>query len=373
MKLTVVTLLVVSFLWAPPAAAERPERRLAVGWHDAGAGVGKVRAMRTSDPFNFQTDEIVVGARPHLRAFRQRLYALSRLDRSVSIVRTRSWSLVRTLRVAADGEPVDVVVPRRGRAYVTAAGNDSLLHLDLRSGATAPVVDFSPLATRGARAEPSGMIVDGARLFVQIRQVDAKNGTPIDKGAVLAVVDLETETLIDVDPVADGIQAIALAGKFGKMKMQILPKARRLIVSATGVFFDTGGIEAIDLDTLTSLGLMVREEDGSVGADLGAFVMLGPLRGYLVFSTDLLLSSHLHRFAAFRSVEQRELRTLLDYFMPALVHVRRSHALFVPDDGTGGIAGVLVYDAPTGELLMREPIATPAAPTDLELVRGPRA
>jgi len=59
---------------------------------------------------------------------------------------------------------------------------------------------------------------------------------------------------------------------------------------ASGDFFNDGGMEMIDLATIRSLGLIVREDDGVVGADLGAFVLVAPERGYLTFGADLAVS-----------------------------------------------------------------------------------
>jgi hypothetical protein len=79
--------------------------------------------------------------------------------------------------------------------------------------------------------------------------------------------------------------------------MQVIPETRQLFVSATGGSFDDGGIEIIDLDELKSLGLVLRESDGNLGADVGAFFMVTPDRGYVVVTTDFELSSHLTPFS----------------------------------------------------------------------------
>ena len=61
-----------------------------------------------------------------------------------------------------------------------------------------------------------------------------------------------------------------------KHKMQVVPETRRLFVSANGVFWDEGSLEMIDLDTLRSLELFLREADGTLGVDLLAFVLVTP-------------------------------------------------------------------------------------------------
>jgi hypothetical protein len=187
------------------------------------------------------------------------------------------------------------------------------------------------------------------------------------------VVKIRSERLVDVDPALPGIQAIALEGTPPKLKMQVMPRSQRLVVSATGAFFDAGGLEVVDLAALRSLGLVVREADGEVGADLGAFLMLDDDRGYLVFSTDLLLSSHLKRFTVSGGVEPGpELHVGLDYAIPALVRDAPTDTLFVPDAGFNA-SGIHVFDASTGTRLTTSASATAGPPSDLVLAgKAPR-
>jgi hypothetical protein len=167
-----------------------------------------------------------------------------------------------------------------------------------------------------------------------------------------------------VDPVREGLQAIELAGTFPKMKMQVVEETRRLFVSATGAFFDAGGIEVIDLDDLRSDGLAIREDDDFTGADLGAFVMVDADRGFLAYSTDLLLSSHLHQFSLDGGVDEAELAVALDYFSPAIGYDPSTDSVFFPVGGSIE-NGLYVFDAATGERLTDRLIPTSGPPTDL--------
>jgi hypothetical protein len=180
-------------------------------------------------------------------------------------------------------------------------------------------------------------------------------------------MDLASEQLIDVDPAREGLQAIELVGTFPKMKMQVVEQTQKLFVSATGAFFDAGGIEVIDLGNLRSDGLAIREADDLTGADLGAFVMVSPERGFLVYSTDLLLSSHLHQFSLTGGVDQRELAVDLNYFSPAIEFDPGTNTVFFP---VGGMLdrGLLAFDATTGTPLSDSLIPTSGPPTDLALV-----
>jgi hypothetical protein len=180
-------------------------------------------------------------------------------------------------------------------------------------------VDLSLFADADGRPELGAMFRDGDRLFVQIRRFNEEGPGGFAPPMYLAVIDLRTETLIDVDPDTPGVQAITLQGTSPKHRMQVVPGTRMLFVSATGGFFDQGGIEAIDLDALGSRGLVIRESDGLTGADLGPFVMVDADRGFLVYSTDLDLSSHLQPFSLTKGVDPgRNLHVSVGYAVPAL-------------------------------------------------------
>ncbi len=211
------------------------------------------------------------------------------------------------------------------------------------------------------------MILHEGHIFVQLRGFDSVSHSFVTP-AMLAVVDASTGGLIDADPVQPGVQAIDLAGMAPKGKMQIVPSLQRLFCSATGDFFDAGGIETVDLDTLQSAGMVIQEADEQTGADLGPFVMVQPDRGYLVYSTDFVISSHLFGFSVPGGVDSgSELHISLGYFAPVLAHDPNTHTLFVPQAGFSP-SGVQVFDAATGAPLTSDAIPTTGPPVDLQLV-----
>ena len=198
-------------------------------------------------------------------------------------------------------------------------------------------VDLAPLGAGDGNPAMETMLVYAGRLYLQLA---GEPGSP--QPHAIAVIDLASETLVDADPAAPGMQGIALVGTGPRFKMQRVPRSNRLMVSATGAFHDNGGFELIDLDTMDSLGLVVREQE-EAGADAGAFTMVDEERGWLVFSTDLLLSSHLHAFTLTGGMDPFEADISLDYFAPHLVYHAASNTLFWPEPD-----GVQPFDATTG-------------------------
>lgn len=359
----------VALLGALPIAAAPPP--LAVAWNDSSDGGGRVRSLRTTAPWPFATPPLAVGANSNLRYARGHLYAVSRSDSTVTAIATEDWTIARVYAIPGASDPLDIAVVGPDLAYVTRRFSNQLLRLDLASGATQEVLDLGGFEHPAGVVEIGMMAVDGGRLFVQVAVLaagPAAAGEDPLPAAYLAVVDIASETLVDVDATAPRTQAIELSGTPAKYKMQIVETTRRLFVSASGAFFDDGGLEMVDLDGLRSLGLIVAEADGNVAADLGSFVLVRPNRGYLVSSTDLLPSSHLQDFTiAGGAAPTPEYHTAVDYRVPTMVHEPSTDTFFLPEGGMGG-DGVHVFDAADGTRLTQSILRTSGTPTDVTLL-----
>ncbi len=375
-----ITLLLAAFLGPAVALAQGPDpfqptpyplhSRLAVAWDDNSESPGGfARAMQTVSPWGWLTPARAIDRTSTLRYGAGRLLAASFATGRVAVISPTTWNVERFVALGdACGAAIDVAAISATRAYATCANATSLVRFDPSTGVAAPAVDLSVFADDDGVPDLGWMARYGGRLLVQVRRFNPNHPGAFQAPAMIAVVDLATETLVDCDPQRAGVQAIELAGTPPKFKMQIIPTTRRLLVSATGGFFDHGGIEMIDLVALRSLGLVIREEDDQTGADLGAFIMVTPERGYLVYSTDLLLSSHLKGFGLTTGVDPGlELHVALNYFVPALAFDPLSNHLFVPEGGWNG-SGVHVFNATSGVRLTTMPTPTSGDPTDVELL-----
>lgn len=324
---------VVSASLSATTVAGGSPSRVVVAWTDQ-SNQGHLRSFPAAAPWEFDTPELNVGAGATLRYAGGLLYVVSRTDATVAVVDPADWTVLQTQSVGSGREPVDIAIVAPDLAYVSCADETHLLRFNPITGETTPIVDLSGFADPDGVPDLGMMTVHENRLFLQIQRRDSTNFGFVPPG-MIAVVDLATEQLIDVDPLAPGVQAIELQGTAPKFKMQIVESTRRLFVSASGEFFDAGGIEMIDLDTFASLGLVVREEDDMVGADLGAFVLVTPDRGYLTFSTDLALSSHMVEFTVTGGVvPSGALFETVGYFVPTLPHDPPSGTIYFPDGGS---------------------------------------
>jgi len=358
---------IVSPQLSAPAAAGDASARVVVAWTDGPTSEGRIRSFPAAAPWAFDTPALNVGANSTLRVAGGRLYVVSRTDATVAVIDPDTWTVLRTLSVGVGREPVDIAVITTDLAYVSCADETHLLRFNPITGQTTAVVDLSIFADADGVPDLNMMAVHEGRLFVQLRRIDSFFFQFVQP-AMLAVVDLATEQLIDADPATTGTQAIELQGMAPKFKMQIVEATRRLFVSASGDLFDDGGIEMIDLNSLQSLGLIVREEDGTVGADLGAFVLITPDRGYLTFSTDFATSSHMVEFTVSGGVVPGgALFETVGYMVPTLPLDPRSGTFFFPDGGFPP-SRVHVLDAASASYLATVSIGADAFPTDVVVI-----
>jgi hypothetical protein len=324
--------------------------------------------MRIQAPYAFTHPPLATDRDAILHAARGKVYVLNPTSATPAMVDPRSWTTQNVYPLGPGGLPMDVAVTGPRTAYIARDGNARLQRLDLRTGALADGPDLTPFEDEDGAVHPGRMTFHKNRLYIQVRRPEALGPELGSPHGYIAVVNAGTGRVVDTEPRTPGVQAIALQGTAPRLRMQVVTESKRLYVSATGRFHDAGGLEAIDLTTLRSAGMVIREEDGRVGADLGPFIFTEPDRGFVVFSTDLTLSSHLLPFTLDRGVPQGpERHVSVDYFVPALAHDRRTNTLFLPD-GVHGRQGIFAFDARTGARRNQEPIPITGVPSDMLLV-----
>lgn len=354
---------------APHAAAlgtAGGQPRLAVAWNESFQGPGKLQLMSAFPPWQFVGPVRDIDSNATLRFANDVIYVVNPTSGTIDVFDPDGLTLAETYSLGKTCEPRDIAVVDANVAYVTCSNGTHLLRLSLTSGVVTESVDLSLFADPDGIPDLNMMILHEGRMFVQVQRTCP--GGAFTPPPMIAVVDVATETLIDVDASTPGTQAIELQGSPPKFKMQVIPETQRLFVSASGDFFDMGGIEMIDLDSLQSLGLVIAEADGQTGADLGAFVLTTPDSGFLTYSTDFLLSSHLKSFSVNGGVDPNpEIFVSLQYFVPTLVLDAASQFMYYPE-GTPDLYGVHVFDAWTGERLTEAAIGTTGQPTDMVLL-----
>ncbi len=213
-----------------------------------------------------------------------RVYIINRLGQDNILVLDESdlTAPLTQFSVGNGTNPHDIEIVAPDKAYITGYDTTDLLIVNPASGDELGRIDLSAFADGDGLPEVSQIVRVGQRLYLTCQRLD-RGGTwgPVDDSFMI-VIDIETDTLVDIDPAADGIQGIVLDVPNPNSAVVLGDK---IAVSVVANFGDrAGGIELIDTATNQSLGLAVSEED--LGGDITALVMASQNEGFAVVSDE---------------------------------------------------------------------------------------
>ena len=253
--------------------------------------------------------------------------------------------------------PHDIEIVASDKAYVTRYDAASLLIVNPQDGAELGEIDLSAFADADGLPEVSQIVRVGERLYLSCQRLDRNGGWGPADVSYLIVVDLATDTLVDVDSDAEGVQGIALSIA-NPNSMAVA--GEQIAVGVVVNFGDrAGGVEIVDTATNRSLGLAVSEED--LGGDITSMILVDQNRGYAVVADENFANS-VRPFELSSGSVGAPLENISGGFIPSLAV--DGERLIVADRGSFAdptSAGLKFYDAATGALL-RGPIDTGLPP-----------
>ena len=262
--------------------------------------------------------------------------------------------------VGNGANPHDIEIVAPDKAYVTRYDAASLLIVNPQDGAELGEIDLSAFADADGLPEVSQIVRVGDRLYLSCQRLDRNGGWgPVDV-SYLIVVDLATDTLIDVDPDAEGMQGIALSAA-NPNSMAVV--GEQIAVGVVVGFGDrAGGVEIVDTATNRSLGLAVSEED--LGGDITSMILVDRNRGYAVVADENFANS-VRPFDLSSGTVDAPIENISGGFIPSLAV--DGDRLIVADRGSFSdptSAGLKFYDAATGAF-QSGPIDTGLPPQDI--------
>ena len=262
--------------------------------------------------------------------------------------------------VGNGANPHDIEIVASDKAYISRYGTASLLIVNPQDGAELGEIDLSAFADADGLPEVSQIVRVGGRLYLSCQRLDRNGGWgPVDV-SYLIVVDIATDTLVDVDSDAEGVQGIALSVA-NPNSMAVV--GEQIAVGVVANFGDrAGGVEIVDTATNRSLGLAVSEED--LGGDITSMVLVDQDRGYAVVADENFANS-VRPFDLSSGAVDAPLENISGGFIPSLAV--DGDRLIVADRGSfadPASAGLKFYDAATGAFLSG-PIDTGLPPQDI--------
>ena len=244
--------------------------------------------------------------------------------------------------------PHDIEIVAPDKAYVTRYDAASLLIVNPQNGEELGEIDLSAFADADGLPEVSQIVRVGDRLYLSCQRLDRNGGWGPTDVSYLIVVDIATDTLVDVDPDAEGVQGIALSVA-NPNSMAVV--GEQIAVGVVANFGDrAGGVEIVDTATNLSLGLVVSEED--LGGDITSMVLVDQNRGYAVVADENFANS-VRPFELSSGAVGAPLENISGGFIPSLAV--DGDRLIVADRGSFSdptSAGLKFYDAATGAFLL---------------------
>ncbi|MBM3280007.1 MAG: hypothetical protein FJY95_18320 [Candidatus Handelsmanbacteria bacterium] len=345
-------------LLAAPAAAQSP---LVVLTSDFQTGSLALLEAGGGAP---RTDLLTIHSDAVARYHDGRVYVINRLGQDNILVLDPAAPADPLLQfsVGNGSNPQDLEFASQRKAYVSRHNSASLLLVDPRSGDSLGEIDLSAFADADGLPEPAEMALVGDRLYVACQRLD-RNAGWVASQSVLAVIDINTDQLVDWDSGQEGVQGLALQID---NPGNLIGMGGKLYVGQTGQYgVADGGVEMVDLASGRSEGLVLGESE--LGGDLTSFALVSAAKGYAVVSAPDFSNS------------VRPLDLATGKAGPALAGHSGGYTpdlevdggrLVVADQGTfsdPGSAGLLLYDTAT-DALLAGPIAVGLPPVNIAVL-----
>ena len=269
----------------------------------------------------------------------------------LAVVRQHSLGLGRNLQ--------DIAFLDDGTAYVSCYDTAELLHIDPATGGILHVVSTAAFADADGLPETNRLYHRDGLLYLTCERLDRDGWYAPVGDSYLLVLDTASRTWIDCDPVQSDVQGIRLAA--ANPTTDLVPAGDRLLVGCTGFYaLLDGGVDVVDLDLRTSLGLEITEAE--LGGDLVGLTGGPDGRRHVVVSSPTFTTS----VKAYRAGGGIEVLAAASAYDHAGLTWNGDGLVFVADRALGA-AGVRVYDASSGAELTTGPIGTGLPPAAIIL------
>ena len=311
-------------------------------------------------------DHLTIHSDAVVRTYRDKVYIINRLGQDNVIVLDRS-DLKTPLTQYSTGNgsnPHDMAFVSEEKAYISRYGRTHLLVVNPVTGDSLGAVDLSGFADADGLPEVSQLALYDNYLFAACQRLDRDNGFVPTDVSVIAVVDVVTDQVVDVDANTAGVQGIVMSNKNPAGSVQ---RGNKWFLSAVNTFDDLtdGGIEVIDLANLRSDGVVLGEM--ALGGNLSSLAMVSDDEGYVVV-LDANFANIVKRFDLGMQSVSSGLSGLSGGFVPSLRIF--GGRLYVLDQGSfvdPTSAGVRVYDVKT-DALVAGPVSTGLLPASIAFV-----
>jgi hypothetical protein len=328
---------------------------------------GGLSSMQSCAPFDPVIDRYTIHSDAVLRSNGCWLFVVNRFqaDNILTLNACNGYAVQSQLSLGNGSNPQDILPLADGRAYVTRYESDTLWIVDTIAGTKVGEIDLAAFADADGLPEMSQMARFGRYAFVGVQNLDRNAFFATTGSSALVVVDTTTDSVVDVDPVAAGGQAIQLQLQNPFWRMRIQPQLSRLVVIASGDFAVLdGGLELVDPHTLQSEAVILTET--TLGGDILDAVIVNANLGYVLYSNSSF-ATRVDRFDPSTGLLSGNILQTAGFELSDL-EVSSEGKLYIGDRRAAD-PGVRVFDAMSGVEIGGGPIDVGLPPFDIEPIR----
>ncbi len=229
-------------------------------------------------------DVAPVSGDPRVRWYGGRVYVVNRGGpANIQVHDAASYAFVRQFSVGAGSNPYDIAFASATHAYVTRYESADLWVVDPATGTHTGTISLAEFADGDGIPEMDRLQRVGPLLFVSLQRLDRDHQYAPTAYSAVAVIDTRTDTVVDCDPVAPGVQPIVLPRKNPVTGFVLdVPRSRLYLGCAGNYGVPDGGIVAIDPAALVATGVVASED--SLGGDVLDIAWHDDARAYAVVS-----------------------------------------------------------------------------------------
>lgn len=328
---------------------------------------GGLSTLQTTSPYSPVIDRYSIHSDAVLRSDGCWLFAVNRfsVDNVLTLNACDGYSVQTQFSVGNGSNPHDILVVGIGRAYVTRYESDLLWIVDYLNGSKLGEIDLGAFADADGLPEMSQMASFGRYAFVGLQNLDRNSFFASTGTSQLAVIDTESDALVDVDPVAPGIQTIALQLQNPFWRMRVHPGLSRLVLISSGDFAVLdGGVELVNPHNFQSDAVVLSET--ALGGDILDAVIVDANLGYVLYS-DATFATKVNQFDPSTGTLGASVVQTTGFELSDL-ELTDEGVLYV-GDRRAAAPGIRAYDAATGVELTTGAVSVGLPPFDIEPVR----
>jgi DNA-binding beta-propeller fold protein YncE len=330
---------------------------------------GSFATLPLDDPGAALVNRGSIGSDAVARFFGGRVYVINRFgaDNIQALDPEAGYATVYQCSVGNGANPQDIAFVSADKAYVSLYERTVVAIVDPSVGADCAgflqgEVDLGFLADADGLPELWQMAVVGGRLYVAAQRLDRNNFFAPTDASYIGVVDVATDTVVDVDPSTAAPDGILLSGTnpFGESK-GLTVDGGDIVIAEAGSFAELdGGIERVDLGTNRAEGFFVTEED--LGGSITDFVIVDGGRAYAVLSAADFSNS----LVRFNPTTGQVVSTLVSIpsFLPDVERDAVRDRLYLASQDLTS-PGILVFEGASDSPLTTAPIDTGLPPFNL--------